>query len=79
MQRVRKPCNTSPPWAMLRPNKQIEAIRSELLRRGKAAVIAVADAHGELIALLRLDGTPRRHPDRDEQSLDRGARRAGVP
>ncbi len=34
----------------------IEAIRDELQRRGQAAVIAVADAHGELIALLRLDG-----------------------
>ena len=38
--------------------RAIEAIKAELLRRGKAAVIAVADAHGELIALLRLDGTP---------------------
>jgi len=36
----------------------IEAIRTELIRRGKAAVIAVADAHGELISLLRLDGAP---------------------
>ncbi len=34
----------------------IDAIRAELQRRGQAAVIAVADAHGELIALLRLDG-----------------------
>ncbi len=34
----------------------IEAIRDEVQRRGQAAVIAVADAHGELIALLRLDG-----------------------
>lgn len=36
----------------------IRAIQSELEQRGKAAVIAVADAHGELIALLKLDGTP---------------------
>lgn len=36
----------------------IEAIRTELIRRGKVAVIAVADAHGELISLLRLDGAP---------------------
>jgi len=36
----------------------IEAIQTELVRRGKAAVIAVADAHGELIGLLRLDGAP---------------------
>ena len=34
----------------------IQAIQAELGRRGQAAVIAVADAHGELIALLRLDG-----------------------
>ena len=26
--------------------------------RGKSAVIAVADAHGELISLLRIDGAP---------------------
>jgi len=36
----------------------IEAIRRELARRGKSAVVAVADAHGELIALVRLDGAP---------------------
>jgi glc operon protein GlcG len=36
--------------------KAIQAIQTELERRGKAAVIAVADAHGELIALLKLDG-----------------------
>ena len=34
----------------------IQSIQGELQRRGKAAVIAVADAHGELIALLRMDG-----------------------
>jgi glc operon protein GlcG len=34
----------------------IQAVQAELARRGQAAVIAVADAHGELIALLRLDG-----------------------
>jgi glc operon protein GlcG len=34
----------------------IAAIQSELARRGKVAVIAVADDHGELVALLRLDG-----------------------
>lgn len=34
----------------------IQAIQAELTRRGKAAVIAVADNHGELIALLRMDG-----------------------
>ncbi|MBI5564435.1 MAG: heme-binding protein [Chloroflexi bacterium] len=36
----------------------IQAIQAELLRRNQAAVIAVADAHGELIGLLRLDGAP---------------------
>lgn len=36
--------------------KAINAIRNEITRRGKAAVIAVADPHGELIALLRMDG-----------------------
>ena len=36
----------------------IQAIQIELTRRGKAAVIAVADAQGELIGLLRLDGAP---------------------
>ncbi len=36
----------------------IDAIRAELERRGKAAVVAVADVHGELIGLLRLDGAP---------------------
>jgi glc operon protein GlcG len=36
----------------------LQAIKNELERRGKAAAIAVADAHGELIALLRLDGAP---------------------
>jgi glc operon protein GlcG len=36
--------------------RAIQAIQAELLKRGKGAVIAVADAHGELIALLRMDG-----------------------
>ncbi len=34
----------------------LQVIQAELQRRGKAAVIAAADSHGELIALLRLDG-----------------------
>lgn len=38
--------------------KVIEAIRAELEAQGKAAAIAVADAHGELLAFLRLDGCP---------------------
>ena len=37
-------------------SKAIETIKSEILKRGKAAVITVVDAHGELIGLLRLDG-----------------------
>ncbi len=36
----------------------IQAIQAELVRRNQAAVIAVADAHGELIGLLRLDDAP---------------------
>ena len=36
----------------------VEAIRAELAKRGRTAVIAVADAHGEPLALLRLDGAP---------------------
>ncbi len=38
--------------------KIIEAIRAELEAQGKAAAIAVTDAHGELLAFLRLDGCP---------------------
>jgi len=36
----------------------IRAIREAILQAGKTGVIAVADAHGELIALLRLDRAP---------------------
>jgi glc operon protein GlcG len=36
----------------------IAAIRAEVLRRGKSVVIAVADAHGELLALLRMADAP---------------------
>lgn len=38
--------------------RAVEVIASELLRQGKTAVIAVTDAQGELISLLRLDGAP---------------------
>jgi len=38
--------------------KAIAVIQAEMLKRGKAGVIAVADAHGELLGLLRLDGAP---------------------
>jgi glc operon protein GlcG len=43
---------------MAEAQKAIEIIQTEMLKRGKAAVIAVADPHGELIALLRVDGAP---------------------
>jgi glc operon protein GlcG len=36
----------------------IGTIRDELVRRGKTAVIAVSDSHGELVSLLRMDGAP---------------------
>lgn len=38
--------------------KAIEVISTEMLKRGKAAVISVVDAHGELLAFLRVDGAP---------------------
>jgi glc operon protein GlcG len=36
----------------------IQVIQAELERRQKAAVIVVADDHGEVIGLLRMDGAP---------------------
>jgi glc operon protein GlcG len=36
----------------------IDAIVQRALEQQKAAVIAVSDAHGELIALARMDGAP---------------------
>jgi glc operon protein GlcG len=38
--------------------RAVTAIRDALIASGRAAVIAVADANGELLALLRLDGAP---------------------
>jgi glc operon protein GlcG len=35
-----------------------QTIEAEIIRRGKAGVIAVADAHGELILLARMDNAP---------------------
>ncbi len=36
--------------------KVVAAVQAELERRGAGATVAVVDAHGELIALLRTDG-----------------------
>lgn len=36
----------------------VTGIAAQILERGKAAVIAVADTHGELIAFGRTDGAP---------------------
>jgi glc operon protein GlcG len=36
-----------------------DAMIAELERRGKAGVVAVADSHGEIIILARMDGAPR--------------------
>lgn len=38
--------------------RAIAAVRAEAARRGRAAVVAVADAHGETVGLLRMDGAP---------------------
>lgn len=38
--------------------RAIEAMREECDKRGKDGVLVVTDAHGELIALLRMDGAP---------------------
>lgn len=38
--------------------RAIDTIYAEAARRGKAAVIAVVDAHGDLIAFARMDGAP---------------------
>lgn len=36
----------------------LDAMRAELARRGALAVIAVADARGEIVVLERVDGAP---------------------
>lgn len=38
--------------------RAITAMREVLARDGKTAVLAVADAHGDVIAMVRLDGAP---------------------
>ena len=50
--------NSRPELGHRDATRAIATIESELARRGQTAVIAVADAHGELIALVRLDGAP---------------------
>ena len=49
---------TLPSLGHAEAQRALQAMQAELQRRGQAAVLAVADAHGELIALLRLDGAP---------------------
>ncbi len=38
--------------------RAIDAILAEIARRGKAAVVVAADAHGEMIAFARMDCAP---------------------
>jgi len=38
--------------------RALDAISSEVRNRGKAAVIAACDAHGDLLAFARMDGAP---------------------
>ncbi len=38
--------------------RAIETMRAECAKRGKDGVLVVADAHGELIALLRMNNAP---------------------
>jgi glc operon protein GlcG len=38
--------------------KAVDTLLAEVKKRGKAGVIAVCDAHGELIAFARMDGAP---------------------
>jgi glc operon protein GlcG len=38
--------------------RAVDAIAAEILKRSKAGVISICDAHGDLIAFARLDGAP---------------------
>ena len=38
--------------------RAVEAVRAALVSESKTAVIAVADVHGDLLMLLRVDGAP---------------------
>jgi glc operon protein GlcG len=49
---------TAPVLELADAQRALETIQRELVRRRVAAVIAVADEHGELIALTRMDGAP---------------------
>ena len=50
--------NIVPNRGLAEARKATAAIEAELARRGKPAVVAVADAQGELILLVRQDGAP---------------------
>jgi glc operon protein GlcG len=39
-------------------SRALDAMRQEIEKRGKAGVIAVCDAHGDLIAFARMTGAP---------------------
>lgn len=72
----------------------LDAICLEISKRGKAGVVAVCDAHGELIALARMDGAPfssitiamnkaysaarERKPSEEIGNASRNARRASI-
>jgi glc operon protein GlcG len=38
--------------------RALDAIHAEVSKRGSAGVIAICDAHGELLAFARMDGAP---------------------
>lgn len=48
--------NTMNTLGQVEAQRAIQVIQTEIAKRGGTAVIAVADPHGELIALLRMDG-----------------------
>ena len=52
------PVNTVPVISQHDAQRAIAVMAAQIERRGQAAVLAVADDHGELIALLRMDGCP---------------------
>ena len=56
--RIMKPMRTGKTIEYSEARQIIEAIIAEAEKMKKAAVIAVADPHGELIAFARMDGAP---------------------